>query len=240
MNKLGYIFLLLICGTGIALNAAEADVAVTAGVVAEAQPGYVDTFLNNEYLKESAKFIALAEQSFTAAKYDEAIQYAAEAVRFARLSDEYVSLQLKIKEVNDGIALIEARMARARQTGAARRYAETFEEAGTIFEEAKEARDGEDWDKAHDAVRRTLALLDTLPSEPVLAAQYKVVKQDCLWDIAARPEIYGDPFQWRHIYNANRAKMPRRDNPDLIEPGMILDIPSIRGEARFGMMEGRE
>jgi nucleoid-associated protein YgaU len=234
MNKLGYIFLLLVCGTGLALYAAEADAA--AGV----QPGYVETFLNNEYLQESARLLALAEQSYTAAKYDEAIRYAAEAERYAKMSDEYVSLQLKIKEVNDGRALIEARMARARQTGAARRYAETFEEAGTILEEAKEARDAEDWDKAHDAVVRTLALLDTLPSEPVLAAQYRVSNRDCLWDIAAKPEIYGDPFQWRHIYNANRAKMPKSDNPNLIEPGMILDIPSIRGETRSGMMEGSE
>jgi nucleoid-associated protein YgaU len=53
------------------------------------------------------------------------------------------------------------------------------------------------------------------------------------------PQIYGDPWQWRRIYNANRDKMPQRDNPDLIHPGMILDIPSIRGEVRSGILQER-
>jgi len=35
--------------------------------------------------------------------------------------------------------------------------------------------------------------------------------------------------------------MPERDNPDLILPGMVLNIPSIRGETRQGMwQEGTE
>jgi hypothetical protein len=29
--------------------------------------------------------------------------------------------------------------------------------------------------------------------------------------------------------------MPDPANPDLIEPGMVIDIPSIRGETREGM-----
>jgi hypothetical protein len=34
--------------------------------------------------------------------------------------------------------------------------------------------------------------------------------------------------------------MPQPSNPDLIHPGMILDIPSIRGESREGMwVDGR-
>jgi nucleoid-associated protein YgaU len=226
MNKCGYILLLLVFNTGIALHAAEAE------------PGYVDSFLNNQYLQENARLIALAEQSYSEAKYDEAIRYAAEAERYARLSDDYVSLQYKIKEVNDSIAIIEILLGRARQTGAARRYAEAYEEAGTIFTEAKEARDREEWDKARDAVIRVLAILETIPDEPILAAQYLVTNEDCLWDIAAKSEIYGDPSQWRHIYNANKDKMPKIDDPDFIRPGMILDIPSIKGESRYGRMGG--
>ena len=80
-----------------------------------------------------------------------------------------------------------------------------------------------------------------LPETPVLPAQYLVkswtTTRDCLWNIAGKPEIYGDPWQWRRIYDANRDKMPRPDDPDLIHPGMILDIPSIAGEFRAGIME---
>jgi nucleoid-associated protein YgaU len=72
-----------------------------------------------------------------------------------------------------------------------------------------------------------------------LPAQYTVrtwaAARDCFWNIAGMPTVYNDPYQWRVLYNANRAKLPQPSNPDLIHPGTVLDIPSIRGEAREGM-----
>jgi len=74
-----------------------------------------------------------------------------------------------------------------------------------------------------------------------LPAQYTVRTwesvRDCLWNIAGRPWAYNDPWQWRRLYEANRSKMPKPDDPDLIEPGMVIDIPSIRGEVRQGMWD---
>ena len=58
--------------------------------------------------------------------------------------------------------------------------------------------------------------------------------RDCLWNIAALPEIYGDPHRWPILFNANRHRMPNPNNPDLILPGMVLEIPSIDGEVREG------
>jgi hypothetical protein len=40
------------------------------------------------------------------------------------------------------------------------------------------------------------------------------------------------------LYNANRAKFPNPNNPNWIEPGMVLDIPSIKGEFRQGSWDG--
>jgi nucleoid-associated protein YgaU len=40
---------------------------------------------------------------------------------------------------------------------------------------------------------------------------------------------------WKVLYNANKSKMPDPNNPDLIEPGMVIDIPSVKGETREGM-----
>ena len=57
---------------------------------------------------------------------------------------------------------------------------------------------------------------------------------DSLWSIAERPEIYGDPFMWPELFNANKHQMPNPNNPDLILPGMVLDIPSIENEVREG------
>jgi hypothetical protein len=74
-----------------------------------------------------------------------------------------------------------------------------------------------------------------------LPAQYTVRTwvgfRDCLWNIAGRSWAYGDPHKWREIYNANRSKLPEPGNPDLLEPGIVLIIPSIKGETRQGMWD---
>jgi nucleoid-associated protein YgaU len=49
---------------------------------------------------------------------------------------------------------------------------------------------------------------------------YVVVKGDSLSEIAKRE--YGDPQEWRRIYDANRDIIK---NPDLIYPGQTLRLP---------------
>lgn len=46
--------------------------------------------------------------------------------------------------------------------------------------------------------------------------------RDCLWNIAGRTEIYGDPFQWPKIWQANTDQIK---NPDVIQPGWTLQVP---------------
>lgn len=45
--------------------------------------------------------------------------------------------------------------------------------------------------------------------------------RDCLWNIAGKSEIYGDPFQWPKIWQANTNIIK---NPDIIHPGQELVI----------------
>lgn len=47
--------------------------------------------------------------------------------------------------------------------------------------------------------------------------------RDCLWNISGRAEIYGDPHQWPKIWQANTDKIK---NPDVIQPGWVLNIPA--------------
>ena len=58
---------------------------------------------------------------------------------------------------------------------------------------------------------------------------------DCFWNIAGRPWVYGDPRRWPLLYQANKNKIPNPKNPDLIEEGMVMDIPSVNGEKRSGL-----
>lgn len=46
--------------------------------------------------------------------------------------------------------------------------------------------------------------------------------RDCLWNIAGNADIYGDPFQWPKVWQANTDLIR---NPDIIHPGQVLTIP---------------
>ncbi|MFN3821078.1 MAG: LysM peptidoglycan-binding domain-containing protein [bacterium] len=54
--------------------------------------------------------------------------------------------------------------------------------------------------------------------------EYLVRKGDYLRKIAANPEVYGDPFQWTKIYQANKHGKFLSD-ANRIYPEMILNIP---------------
>ncbi|HDM37906.1 MAG TPA: LysM peptidoglycan-binding domain-containing protein [Candidatus Omnitrophica bacterium] len=60
-----------------------------------------------------------------------------------------------------------------------------------------------------------------LSKEPAYSI-YTVKKNESLWDIAGKPEIYGDPTKWNLIYEANKDIISK---PDLIRAGMKLKIP---------------
>jgi nucleoid-associated protein YgaU len=56
---------------------------------------------------------------------------------------------------------------------------------------------------------------------PAASTTYTVKSGDSLSHIAKH--LYGDASKWHKIYDANRDKIK---NPDLIQPGWVLTIPS--------------
>jgi nucleoid-associated protein YgaU len=60
----------------------------------------------------------------------------------------------------------------------------------------------------------------TAPTSPSAGTTYTVVAGDSLSKIAKR--VYGDASKWHRIYEANRDKI---QNPDLIHPGQVLNLP---------------
>jgi nucleoid-associated protein YgaU len=224
------------------------SVSLAAAASSDAVPEASQELRNNKYFLESSRLNSLAQESFEYGDYDASANYAAEAIRYAQLSDEYVALQLKIRETNSAIDTAKARLDWAAANGALRRYPNEYGEAQGYYETSLTARSAEDWDGAIAAANQVINVLayvegtaaDSSGQSP-LPSQYTVrswsVAKDCLWNIAGRPWAYGDPTKWRLIYNANKAKMPQPENPDLIHPGMVLDIPSLNGEARQGMWD---
>ncbi len=49
--------------------------------------------------------------------------------------------------------------------------------------------------------------------------------RDCLWNIAAKENIYNDPWKWKRIYKANSEKIK---DPNLIYPGQKMAIPGTK------------
>jgi Skp family chaperone for outer membrane proteins len=202
-----------------------------------------DTIRNNRFYLESLRLTEQAQAAYDEGDYDISSEYAREAIRYAELSDEYVELHLKIKEANDAIAAAEKRIEWAASSGLAKQYPDEYEEAQSGYESSLSARAEENWDGALDSAYKVINVLAFIqsPDSEALPARYTVrawaVSNDCLWNIAGRPWAYGDPFKWRLIYDANKSKFPQPDNPNLIEPGMVLDIPSSRDEVREGMWD---
>jgi tetratricopeptide (TPR) repeat protein len=82
---------------------------------------------------------------------------------------------------------------------------------------------------------------DSEREQTPLPARYVVraweVSRDCLWNIAGRSWVYGNPYRWPILYRANKEKLPDPNNPDIVEPGTIIDIPSLNGEKRSGFWD---
>lgn len=81
------------------------------------------------------------------------------------------------------------------------------------------------FDKVQNQMQRDL---DSWVEEPTVK-NYEVVKGDCLWRIAKKPEHYGNGFAWPVIYSANRDQIK---NPDLIFPKQTFKIPNLTEEEK--------
>jgi LysM repeat protein len=81
------------------------------------------------------------------------------------------------------------------------------------------------FDKVQNQMQKDL---DSWVEEPTVK-NYTVVKGDCLWRIAKKPEHYGNGFAWPVIYSANRDQIK---NPDLIFPKQTFKIPNLTEEEK--------
>jgi nucleoid-associated protein YgaU len=188
----------------------------------------------NAYLLESRRLAKIAEEAFAGGNYDLSAKIANEAAWLAKQSDVYVSITAAKRYLDQAAA-----------SGVSARFPREYKEAENWYKQSSKARDDEEWDIAIEAAGMTAQLLGGLVTASsgalsgVLPATYTVqswsVSKDCLWNIAGL--VYGNPHLWTVLYNANKSKLPDPNNPDNLEPGIVLDIPSIKGEVRQGAWE---
>ncbi|GHV16238.1 hypothetical protein FACS189493_1740 [Spirochaetia bacterium] len=205
---------------------------------------FAQSLENNEYYALSVKYAELSEEALNNGEYDLSTEYAQLSQEFAAMSREYIERMLVIYRARSAYVAAKSRMEQADQLHLDRRNADLYAEVAPIYQDAVAAFDAESYGESIPDFRRVTELLrdfeSNLPPEinSRYAAFYEVKlnldRRDCLWNIAGFDFIYGDSFQWRRIYEANRESFPDPNNPNWIEPGMILKIPSIRGEERAG------
>jgi nucleoid-associated protein YgaU len=188
---------------------------------------------SNEYLVESRRLAKLAEEAFPQGDYDTSARLANDAVYLAIQSDVHIAITMAKRYID-----------RAAASGVSARFSHEYREAEDWYKQSTNARDNEEWEIAIGAANMVVQLLDGLGTSGgsvPLPATYTVrpwaVSKDCFWNIAGFPWVYGDPYQWRLLYNANKSKLPNPNNPNILEPGTVLDIPSIKGEVRQGVWE---
>ena len=190
--------------------------------------------LNNVYYLESLRYKKLAQDTFEYGDYDASAGFAREAIRYAELSDEYVTEQL--------LAEAKRLLDSADANNIANRNPDEYNQGLFYYEEGITAQKDKNWNEAIPAAIKSIEILSKFDTgKSVLPAQFTVraweATGDSLSIIAGYSFIYGDPYRWTELYNANRSRLQDPNNPHLIQPGFVLDIPSIRGEVRQGMWD---
>ena len=216
--------------------------ALTLAALAAAASLGAQSLKDNSYYQQSLELIALSQSAFDEGDYDASAEYAARAREYALLSDQYVEKMVAITRADEAIDRARGKIARAEELGADAANPGQYELALVEIEAAREAYDEEDYEAAEiraDSASESIDAIDLAALEDgILPAAYVVRlfpgDRECLWNIAEYPFIYNDASKWPLIYEHNKKSFVDPANPNLIEPGQELAIPSIAGEARKG------
>jgi len=64
--------------------------------------------------------------------------------------------------------------------------------------------------------------------------QLNVKRRDCMWRISNFSFVYNSRNEWKTLWEANKGILKNPENPHLIFPEQVIEIPSIKGEKREG------
>lgn len=205
---------------------------------------------DNKHQKAGQEYEKQAREAMDAGNYDDANKYAELSSEEYRKSHDYANdLKLKFRAAN-AINLAQSTITDVSNVKTtADFYAKEIAAAKVSLAEARKLYKAESWEESRAKANEALSLLKDIrrvEAEPkqkttsnnVLPRYYTVMSRpsntDCFWNISGMDGIYGDPTLWKNLWNGNREAMKDSNNPNLIYPGMVIEIPSLKGEVREG------
>jgi nucleoid-associated protein YgaU len=213
------------------------------------------SLMDNQYQKAGADFERQAAAAMETGDYDQAAILADKATEQYRLSREYASNQQLVYRAANAISLARSAIANVETSPElAKKYAVELTQAKVLLKEAEALYSASNWEASRIKAEEALARAKTIPvptaatvitatvptpSGTVALPRYYVVgtwekNRDCFWNIAKNPAIYGNPHLWQKLYEANKSKLRNPENPNLIHPGIKLEVPPLKGEKREG------
>jgi nucleoid-associated protein YgaU len=206
--------------------------------LAMAASAFAASYKNNTYQKLANEYTKKAEAALDAGEYALSEEYAAKAAENAELSKAYIDKMLAQSNAEKAIAEAKKKLDWAKSVNADKTFPTAYSAAEEAFSNANTSYDKGDYLSALQYAKAVNDALDGV-REVTPLPQFYVVRpwaetKDCYWNISGRKYVYNNPLLWENLYNANKSKMPRPNDPNLILPGMKMEIPSISGELREG------
>jgi len=209
-----------------------------------------NSLYDNQNYRRSLDLQRSAKTAYDAGDYLKSVEYAKEAARLSTIVREEAETQRMRWVANSWKNRAATQISFGEKVNAPARYPDIWPQAQEAFALAVSEFDAARYEPSTAASKKVVELLSVVVTEgkPVKAAAKKSAgilpafytvrlipeARDCFWRIAAYPFIYGNPLQWKTLYEANKEKISDPSNPDLIHPGIVLSIPSINGEKREG------
>lgn len=196
------------------------------------------SYKDNTYQRLADEYTKKAENALDAGEYDLSVEYALKAEENAELSRAFIEKMLARQGADENLALAEKKINWAKSIQADKNFPMAYSAAEQSYNNAKDAYEKEDYASAESYAKQCVAALDGV-KEVTPLPQFYIVRpwaetKDCYWNISGRKYVYNNPLLWENLYQKNKEKMPKPNDPNLIYPGMKMEIPSLTGEYREG------
>lgn len=200
---------------------------------------FAASYTNNTYQRLADEYTKKAEGALDAGEYVLAEEYAQKATENAEYSRAFIAKMLAKAEADSQMKNASNKLEWAKKIDAERNFPMAFTAGKEAYSNAENSYASEDYVSASQYAKQVLTSLEGV-REITPLPQFYVVRpwaqtKDCYWNISGRPYVYNNPLLWENLYQKNKAKQPRPNDPNLILPGMKMEIPSLSGEYREGV-----